>query len=95
MGKLSEIFTAVIATIAGLFAAFLFARKKAGQSAEKHIAIADEHEEMADLREVEAAEELAVAAEENKAAQEIADSIDPMKDDKTPVNHTRKRFDFS
>ena len=95
MKKLSEIFTAIIATIAGLFAAFLFARKKAGQSAEKHIAVADEHEEMADLREVEAAEELAVAAEENKAAQEIADSIDPMKNETTTPNSTRKRFDFS
>ena len=94
MKKLQEWIGVLIAAAIAVIGLLIHRKGSAGDNAARNEAIADEHEEMADLREVEAAEELAVAHEENKAAQEIADSIDPIKDDKTPVNHVRKKFDF-
>ena len=94
LSKLSEILTAIVAGLAALFGVFYVARNNAGKSADKNITIADEHEEMAEIVELEVVEELAVAREENKKGQEVADSIEIMKDDTTTPNHTRKRFDF-
>ena len=94
MNKLKEI-AATIATIVAGIAAFLFFSKSKGDAkARKAEGKAEAYEEQAELDKLLAIEEIAKHNEERQKGQEIADSIDPLKEDTTKPNHTRKRFSF-